>query len=144
MEHLILLSGGIIFGLWLSALFPSHPFNGTPSSLTAKRETSVKSAFVLLVAIDFASEGDKDSFKKLFKNIAQYVAEYEFSTLSYELAESDKSSTRVIIIERYKDKDAYTNIHRSSEPFKKFRSILQGYDVKIDGHSYIESNIGFI
>jgi quinol monooxygenase YgiN len=116
--------------------------------VAARRVTKEKGAFVLLVTIDFQNEIEKEDFKTIFRPMADYVAEYERSTVSYEIAESDKNEKRVCIIERYINKASYSNIHRSSKEFLEYKQKLKELDsegkMTIHGHSYIETNIGFI
>ena len=50
----------------------------------------------------------------------------------------------LLVFERYVNKEAYTDFHRKSIDFMNFRAKLSKMDVKIEGHSYVESNIGFI
>ena len=69
---------------------------------------------------------------------------HEPTTISYEIAESDKDNNQIVIVERYVNKDAYLNIHKQSPKFIEFRKKLSAMDVVISGHSYYETNIGFI
>lgn len=86
---------------------------------------------------------------ELFKPLAEYVAIYETSTLSYEMLQSDKDPLVVYILERYIDKkSAFEGIHRNSEEFKFFRGKLAAMQVDrgvvVKGESFMESGIGFI
>ena len=87
---------------------------------------------------------DKYKFATEFSKFADYVLSHEPTTLSYETAESDKEDNQVVIIERYVNKDAYLNIHKKSAEFLEFRGKLAAMDVEISGHSYYETNTGFI
>ena len=93
-----------------------------------------KKAFVLLVALTFKTAEDKQTFSQMFAKLAIYVANKEPATLSYELADSDKDPLRVVIIERYVNKDAYLTIHKGSEQFIEFRKQMSKIDITIDGH----------
>ena len=84
---------------------------------------------------------EKVDFIEGFSKLADYVFNKEPRTLSYELAQSDKEEKRLLVIERYVNKQAYTDIHRRSPDFISFRENLNKMDVSIEGHSYIETNI---
>ena len=105
-----------------------------------------KSTFFLGITIIFNTIDDKEEFKTLFKPLAKFVRSNEPYTLSYELCESDKDEKRVFLIERYRTKNDYLEVHRKSEPFLKFRGLFELMKEKytMDGHSYIESNIGYV
>lgn len=90
---------GIGAALCLSTfLFRQH----TPTSRTT--QVVQKKAFDLIVALTFKSIGDKATFISMFSILAEYVRLNEPTTLSYELAESDKDPLRIVIVERYVDK----------------------------------------
>jgi quinol monooxygenase YgiN len=110
------------------------------------RETVNKGAFFLGITIKFNTEEDKKVFFSIFGPYAQFVATTELGTISYELSESDKSNLQIFLVERYINKEAYLDIHRKTEEFIKFRSKLSELSTTMvmDGHSYIESNLGFI
>jgi quinol monooxygenase YgiN len=75
------------------------------------------------------------------------VRSKEFSTVSYEILQSDKDRLQIFILERYKDKAAYLETHKSSSEFIAFRAKFQTMidsGTKVDGASYVESGIGFI
>lgn len=84
------------------------------------------------------------TFEKAFTPLAAYVTEKEPHTVSYAYARSDKDPKKIMIYERYRDKEAYLDIHKHSEPFLKFRPQLQELDATIEGESYLESNLGFV
>ena len=60
--------------------------------------------------------------------------------------ESDKNPLQVLILERYINKAAYLEVHKSTPEFIEFRKKLTDMSstMTMDGHSYIETNIGFI
>ena len=99
-----------------------------------------ENAFVLLVNLEFASEEDKSAFLIKFKPMAKYVRDHEPTTLTYTVAESDKDSKLVVIMERYVNKAAYLDIHKTSAQFISFRQELSNFGdrVKITGNSFIE------
>ena len=86
--------------------------------------------------------------KAAFQHLAEYIRLHEPTTLSYMWYDSDKDETQAYIYERYVNKNAYLEIHRKSDAFLKFRDLLTSYqsvqEVTIDGHSYLESNLGFV
>lgn len=110
--------------------------------------TTSSSIFSLLVTISFDSIEYKQQFLKDFKPLADYVKTIETDTLAYEVLLSDNDPLKVMILERYRDKEnAYLKIHKSSVPFLAFRPKLQAMQEKghvtISGNSYIDSGVGF-
>lgn len=142
----------ITVGAVLTYLLVTPPSPPTSSSSAGKgcpfaRRYASDQAFFLGVAITFPNAEDKTSFKDMFVPLAKYVEHYELGTLSYELLESDKDPLRIFILERYKDKDYYLNVHRTSEEFLSFRGKFQDMISRgtvVDGHSYLETGVGFI
>src|SRR5687767_12888079 len=106
---------GIVIGVVLSKL----------SVWNNPRHSAVENAFVLGVNVKFKSIEDKEEFKNLMRPMAKYVAKYELDTISYEVLDSDKDSTLIYILERYKNKHAYTDVHRQSKEFIDFRQKFQ-------------------
>ena len=133
------------FGVFIGAIavYNLQPFH-RPSSV--RRISSHKAAFFLGITIKFNTIQDKENFTNIFRPYAQYVAIVEPGTISYELSESDKDPLQIFLVERYIDKNAYLDVHRGTDTFIAFRSKLAGLGatMTMDGHSYIESNIGFI
>lgn len=107
-----------------------------------------RNAFHLGVIIKFKDSNTKQYVKEAFTPLAKYISRSEPDTISYEWLDSDKDPLQVFILERYKSKLSYENIHRHSKYFLMFREKLQSKvssgDVSLSGHSYIESNIGFV
>lgn len=135
----------LLLAFGLGALCTYLARNGANSD--RPRRNAVDRAFYLGVVVEFPSVEVKDEFYKMFQPLADYVEQYELGTLSYEVLDSDKDTKRILILERYKDKEYYLNVHRSSKEFLKFRDLLQTLMSKgatLDGHSYIESGVGFI
>ncbi len=137
---------GVLFGYLIGNYFGSSNKNELKSHqvLVNGRSPYNKTVFDLFVTLDFEDDKEKQTFKSLFQNYALWIKKHETTTISYELAESDKAPNRIIIIERYINKDAYLKIHRETDQFREFRSKLSGLKVTINGDSYIESNFGFI
>jgi len=127
---------GVVFGLLVSStLYTDNYQNAVMHGINNKN------AFVLLVNLEFESGFDKTRFERMFQMMAEYVKTNEPLTLSYELAEDDK----VIIIERYSEKSAYLEVHKTSKDFLEFRNQFDTFNnLKISGRSYIESNLGYM
>jgi quinol monooxygenase YgiN len=105
-------------------------------------------AFSLLVKLEFKEESFKDQFLKDMAPLAKYVKEEEPDTLAYEILFNDKDPLKVLVLERYKDKEiAFLKVHRSSLPFQEFRpklkAMIDGGYVTMEGDSYIDSMLGF-
>lgn len=146
---LFALTIGTVLTVMLRAPSPSTTTSTSSSShpRLPRKSEPYSNAFFLGVAITFPSNEDKETFIKLFKPMAKYVEDFELGTLSYQLQQSDKDPLRVQILERYKDKDYYLNVHKTSKEFLTFRAELQKlFDngAKVEGQSYIETDIGFM
>ena len=111
-------------------------------------------AFVLLVNMKFATLAHRDTFLQLIEPVCKDVHSNEGrgssgTTLSYQVAISDKDPLSVVVMERYADKEyGYLTVHKSGKEFLKFRKVLQGMqergDVTISGESYIETGLGYV
>ena len=137
--------GCLVVGLLMGRYVLPRGFKPKKELIRASNE---KNVFVLLVTITFPNVDEKNRFKKLFEPMAKYVAEKELTTVSYEVAESDKDERQVVVIERYADRKAYSEIHRNSAVFKEYKQRMKELDREgkmiIHGHSYYETNIGFV
>lgn len=115
---------------------------------SVSRSISNDQHFLLSVTLKFKSSAEKNTFKKCFEPLADYVRLHEPKTLSYAYYDSDKDPNQGYIFERYVDKAAYLDIHKKSKDFIEFREKLSQMtaagEVTIDGHSYFETNLGFI
>ena len=101
--------------------------------------------FWLIVEATFKSEADLATFQDAFKTLSDYVSKNEPNTLTYQVAKSDKDPLKVVIVERYLTKDDYLNVHRTSQPFLKFRPILHALGPTISGNSYYGlEGVGFV
>ena len=140
-EAIVLLSVGIFIGVTVS-----YGSRCLPQSPNSYRTTKNKGAFFLGITIKFNTAEDKQNFIEIFGPYAKFVAAGETETISYELSESDKSPLQIFLVERYTNKEAYLDIHRKTDQFIAFRAKLTelGATMSMDGHSYIESNLGFI
>ena len=101
--------------------------------------------FWLVVNMKFENEEKAKIFENEFAKLASYVKSNEAdTTLSYQLAKSDKGPFTYLVFERYTDKEkAYLNVHRSSMEFKSFKSKLLELEPIINGESYIQMDDDF-
>lgn len=135
--------------LYLSILFSSaltlavtNYLYSTTSTLSSTNSQVAKKdeEFFLLVNLEFADSQALAVFREAFKPLSAYVLSQEKGTLVYEVLYSDQDSNKVLIFEKYINKDYYLNVHKTSEPFLTFRPILakltEEGKVKVDGSSY--------
>ena len=104
--------------------------------------------FSLLVTLTFTENEHKEKFLQDIAPLAAYVRDHEPDTIAYQVMQSDKDPLRVLILERYRDKEtAYLQVHRSTAEFLAFRPKLKAMEdagyVSIAGESYVDSEIGF-
>lgn len=127
-----------------------HLASGSPASARQPAQhlrPQVKNAFYLGVGVRFPTDEDQAEFERIFAPLAAHVEAKELGTLSYILMKSDKEARHVMILERYESKDYYLNVHKSSDEFKSFRDKFQQLISKgavVDGHSYLETDVGYI
>ena len=101
-------------------------------------------AFFLILFLTFATEEVLHDFKMGFKAYQAYVRNNEPYTLQFEMAQSDQSEKRLVVIERYSNKDRdYLRTHRKSLEFASWRSRVADWEqkglVKITGESFWEA-----
>ena len=162
-SRIIILIGTALVVGYLIGILSSGQAIGRNSSKDASE------VFVLMVNLQFKSMERRDAFLELIEPVCVDVLYNEgpskkatiikkggiakpekiITTLSYKVAISDDDPLKVLILERYSDKDnAYMEIHRSGTEFLKFRKQLkvmqEAGDVMIDGHSYIETDLGYV
>jgi hypothetical protein len=115
-------------------------------------------AFVLLVNMKFTSLSHRDTFLALIEPVCKDVIANESpigprgssqTTLSYQVAISDKNPLMVLVMERYSNKDhGYLTVHKSGSEFLKFREQLKGMqdrgEVQVEGESYLETSLGYV
>jgi quinol monooxygenase YgiN len=107
--------------------------------------SETKMTFSLFVEITFKSENELNIFTDKFTFLAEWIEENEAdTTTSYKLLQSDKDPLTVLVLERYINKEAYTDIHKASQEFRDFRALLSTLDPIITGHSYNDSEIGYL
>lgn len=113
---------------------------------------STPTHFILSIEVQFNSDQGLQQFRELFTSMAQWVQSNEPGTISYSMAVSDKDPLQALVFERYIDKDAYLNIHKTSSEFLEFkRKIVEMNDEgvkdrlgwKMTGQSYHHPS-GFI
>jgi quinol monooxygenase YgiN len=145
-EAFVTLSIGIFAGFIINDLIVNGANKKQIVSTNSIRESKHKAAFFLAITIKFVSADVKQKFMGLFGPFAKYIAEVEPGTISFELSESDKTPLQIFLVERYVNKEAYIDIHRKTDTFIAFRAKITelGASVTMDGHSYIESNLGFM
>lgn len=130
---------GIFLGWWVRGF--------SPKPLAASTREQAKNAFFLGVKVRFPSDSDLAEFERIFAPLAAFVEAKELGTASYILMHSDKEPRHVMILERYKSKDYYLNVHRTSPEFRQFREKFQEIIARgavVAGDSYIESDVGFM
>lgn len=152
-----ILSGASAFVLFIVALVAysiastGHTASTTKiMSTTADSSTPTTTAFSLLVTLTFAAPEHKATFLADFAPLAQYVQDSErATTTSYTVLYSDQDPLRVLILERYMDKEsAFLQIHKTSAAFLEFRPKLKALEtagfVTIQGESFLDSGVGFV
>lgn len=125
-------------------------YSSSESSITDDALERELPAFTLLVSLTFDSLESKRRFTtELFPPMAAYVQTHEPKTLAYQLLESDQNDTRVMILERYRDKQQdYLGTHKLSAMFQTFRAQLSQMEeagrVVVSGQSYVDGGDGYI
>lgn len=81
--------------------------------------------FILSIVIDFNTVTGLAHFKSLFEPMAQWVHNNEPGTTSYSFSCSDKDPLQGLVFEKYVNRRAYAEVHKSSAEFLAFkRSIM--------------------
>jgi quinol monooxygenase YgiN len=116
-------------------------FLALPRTMTA---TPPPPVFSLLVTLQFTADEPLRQFLVDIAPLCQYVHDHEPDTIAYQVLHSDIDPLRVLILERYRDKEnAFLTIHRHSIPFLEFRPKLQAMQeaghVTVQGESYLDS-----
>jgi|TARA_B110001469_G_C9602057_1_gene299193 quinol monooxygenase YgiN len=112
--------------------------NGTDSfTLTDSR---LATAWSLAVELTFSSEAKVRQMVEAIVPLVDYIRESEPTTLGYKVMRGDEDPLKIMIMERYVDKDdAYLKVHRSSQQFMDFKGKLRELAPEVDGHSFNES-----
>jgi len=163
---------GYLLGRWSarnSSSTSDVAIRGTNSNRSSNNNDN-KGAFVLLVNMKFTTLAHRDTFLEWVEPVCKDVLVHEgllpstpaslstslststqniITTLSYQVAISDKDPLLIVVMERYSDKEhGYLEVHRSGSEFLKFRERLKGMqedgDVVIEGESYFETELGYI
>jgi len=117
----------------------------TPRMIKGVKLSSM--AWTLAVTLNFSQRSDLEHILKEWTTLALYCAEKEDFLYHYEVGVDDSNPLIVHIIERYRTKDEYLNIHKKSDVFLTFRSQLKTLQdsgkVVISGFSFQESGHGF-
>ena len=139
-ENAIFCACGLITGYIIS----SSLSNKSPTNDMKSREHG--NSFLLCVELKFKDNEALDRFKVIFKPFAEWVRLNEFGTISYELFQNEKAEKTAYILERYKTKADYLDIHRKSIEFLNFKSeLLKLSDrYEMNGNGYIQSDFGFV
>ena len=99
--------------------------------------------FSLLVHLQFESQPYLDQFLSDIGPLLEYVEHHEPQTTLYKVMISDKDPLKVMLLERYRNKEtAYLQIHKSSKIFQEFRpklaKLIEEKHVEMQGESYID------
>ena len=100
----------------------------------APSNDSGSGAFVLLINLKFTTLDHRDNFFKIIEPLCKDMSESEPTTLSYQVAISDKDP---LVVNLHKD-NAYLTVHKSGVEFLKFREQLKGMQEK----GYVEIVLG--
>lgn len=94
--------------------------------------------FILIINIKFKDNKDMNYFINNFLILQKYCLDKEKDfLLQYEYAISDKNKNKIVIIEKYINKESYLNIHRKSIKFLNFKENIKNLNLIISGESYI-------
>ena len=131
---------------WVAALVVCFVAGVLTSEVAHAKPAAIPDhAFVLIVSVTLRSAEQMAQLERTFQPLASYIVANEPTTLSYELLKSDRDPNRAAIIERYADKEnAYKRVHRTSAAFRAFRPVLQEMGAQLDGHSYVQTGLGFM
>lgn len=137
LEQLSWMAAGVIIGYFVTKY---SQFNSRKDSGTNPH------AFILAIQIKFKTIEKKNEFKELFKPLAEFVTKTEPGTLAYELFDSDKEESTIFLFERYRTKNDYLEIHRKTPEFLTFKENMMkmAESFEMNGHSYIQSDYGFM
>lgn len=142
---------GFLSGLALSyIIFGRRGETGVTERGQLVQSASKSDIFSLLVTLKFDHPKGIAEFHKLFAPYAEWVAENEPATTSYQLLQHDSKPLEVMVLERYINKDAYLNIHRKTIEFASFKErflkLQDAVDTKftVSGNSYNDTPFGYM
>jgi quinol monooxygenase YgiN len=150
-----LLLGGlffVFFFLIMTSTGDDSLLGGNASNAAILRRTETRrdavpeDIFTLCVTLQFNHPEGVIAFGKIFKPYAEWLAQNELTTLSYQLMHHDTRPLEVMVLERYLTKDAYLNVHRKTKEFsvfkEKFTLLLSGRSGEttfmVSGNSYYD------
>eukprot|EP00523_Entomoneis_sp_CCMP467_P006760 CAMPEP_0168720788 /NCGR_PEP_ID=MMETSP0724-20121128/1746_1 /TAXON_ID=265536 /ORGANISM="Amphiprora sp., Strain CCMP467" /LENGTH=185 /DNA_ID=CAMNT_0008767407 /DNA_START=37 /DNA_END=594 /DNA_ORIENTATION=- len=145
----------VLWVVWRGGSFYYYSNSGSSSSFGRSSSSSSPSsqpAFSLLVTLDFQDDAGKQEFlRAMMPPMATYVRRAEPQTLSYQTMQSDQTPLRLLILERYVDRQhAYLDVHKSSSAFvqdfrPQLQALIDGGQVKVSGQSYWDvPGVGFV
>ncbi|KNC80163.1 hypothetical protein SARC_07476 [Sphaeroforma arctica JP610] len=106
-----------------------------------------ESIFTLVVTCKFIDEVVVDRFLDAFRPVAEYCDKSEPTTTTYNLIRYMTDPKVLRVVERYTNKSAYLDTHKSSKKFQSMRSTLQkmqdANEVEIQGESYSDTDVGY-
>lgn len=116
-------------------------YDETSIGFYGRNESNVSAAlWTLAVQLTFSSEAKVTQMLEAIVPLIDYIRESEPTTLGYKVMRGDDEPLKVMVLERYVDKDnAYLKVHRSSPQFYTFKGKLKELDPLVDGHSFNES-----
>ena len=153
-SNVVLLNPYILFGILLlfvvtlTQYFTLRTENVKLKSNMAKFKPEISKnenkTFFLILFLTFATEDVLHDFTVGFKDYQAYVRKHEPYTLQFEMSRSDQSERRLMVIERYENKDRdYLETHRKSLEFISWRSRVADWEqkglVNITGESFWEA-----
>mmetsp|Transcript_6986 Transcript_6986/g.10235 ORF Transcript_6986/g.10235 Transcript_6986/m.10235 type:complete len:166 (-) Transcript_6986:89-586(-) len=130
-------------------------FTTSSSSSSSSKQQGLRStpqpgnAWTLSVKLTFTDQSDLTYILNEWKAVTEYCKKHESSFLyHYEAGISDQNPLELHMLERYRTKEDYLNIHKKGDAFLKFRPKLKALQdarkVVIEGFSYLEGGHGFV
>ncbi|KIY98708.1 hypothetical protein MNEG_9254 [Monoraphidium neglectum] len=108
------------------------------------QRTYVIQVFVLAVSLTFKDLEQRDKWVAAWLPMVDQVRANEPGTLSYELCIGDTEPLKALVYERYVDRAAYEDVHRTSEAMAAFKEVTSKIKMQVQGQSYVETNHGFM
>mmetsp|Transcript_15057 Transcript_15057/g.45515 ORF Transcript_15057/g.45515 Transcript_15057/m.45515 type:complete len:164 (-) Transcript_15057:627-1118(-) len=143
------LAAELATGLFLAVSAVQHlcrrSGRSTSSSSTAATEAPTK-AWLLVVSSKFQSLEDRDALLEHVRRIAQQSANHEPGTLGFQVAIADNDPLRILVFERFANKEAWLEAHRNSTVYKKYKAWQAAANIQAEttGQSYDELGWGFL
>ena len=146
-RQVALLLGAALTGAFITwLLLPRGHIARNPAPGVMHRNPQVPHAWILDIRVTFESVEDRDRWIEIWRPAGDYVRKSEGVALAYKVAISDQDPLQILVFERYTSKEDYLKVHRSSDAFWTFKKATKdsGIRVKMDGHSYDETDAGFM